>query len=246
MSKAKRKNPNPKTKTPTVAVWSYKGGVGKTTLAFHLTDALATRGYNVALLDLDPQGSTTALSEANDAALASGDTTDKGFLFDLYADSAELGALHATPEAWARLVQHLGEAGHDLVVSEYGPGIPGAVLGNRHDVVLVPFQPCRTDYEAALRGVQSLPEGVKAIGVLTRYKRTSPSHQVFLDLAQEQFGQDNVLVMQEAGVFQTCNNLGRSVYTLKERVYGLSAAKAAMDATAEAVLADLNMPLYNE
>ena len=225
-----------------VAVWSYKGGVGKTTLAFHLTDALATRGYNVALMDLDPQGSTTSLSEANDRALAAGETTDKGFLFDLYADSAEMGALHSTPKAWSHIIDSLGEAGHQIVVAEYGPGIPGTVLGNRHDLVLVPFQPGQTDFTAALRGVQSLPEGVKTVGVLTRYKRTSPAHQMFFDLAQETFGQDNVLVMQEATVFQTCNNLGRSVYTLKERVYGLAQAQGAMDLMAQKVLDELGLP----
>lgn len=228
-----------------VAVWSYKGGVGKTTLAFHLTDAMASHGYNAALLDLDPQGSTTSLSEANDRALSAGETTDKGFLFDLYADSAEMGALHSTPKQWAHILDSLGEAGHQIVVAEYGPGIPGTVLGNRHDLVLVPFQPCQTDFTAALRGIQSLPKGVKVVGVLTRYKKASPSHQVFLDLANETFGQDNVLVMQEATVFQTCNNLGRSVYTLKERVYGLGQAKAAMDFMADKVLADLGLPLQN-
>jgi cellulose biosynthesis protein BcsQ len=232
-----------KTAIPNVAVWSSKGGVGKTTLAFHLTDAMATRGYNVALLDLDPQGSTTSLSEANDRALAAGETTDRGFLFDLYPDSKELGALQAMPKEWTRIVDSLAGAGHQMVVAEYGPGIPGVVLGNRHDLVLVPFQPCQTDFTAALRGVQSLPKGVKVVGVLTRYKRASPSHQVFFDLAQETFGADNVLVMQEATVFQTCNNLGRSVYTLKERVYGLGQAKAAMDLMAQKVLKELGLPL---
>lgn len=225
-------------------VWSYKGGVGKTTLAFHLTDALAIRGYNAALLDLDPQGSTTSLSEANDRALAAGETTDKGFLFDLYADSADLNALNSTPKEWAHLMDSLAGNGHQLVVAEYGPGIPGTVLGHRHDLVLLPFQPCQTDYSAALRGVKSLPSGVKVLPVLTRYKRTSPSHQVFLELAQEEFGIDNVLVMPEASVFQTCNNLGRSVYTLG-RHYGLAAAKGSMDVIAEKLLTELGLPLYN-
>lgn len=226
-----------------IAVWSYKGGVAKTTLALHLGDALAMRGYNVALLDLDPQGSTTSLSENNDRALAAGETTDKGFLFDSYADSAEMGALHSTPKAWAHILDSLGQAGHQIVVAEYGPGVPGTVLGNRHDLVLVPFQPVQTDFTAALRGIQSLPKGVKTVGALTRYKRTNPAHQMFLDLANETFGEGHVLVMPEATVFQTCNNLGRSVYTLKERVYGLSQAKGAMDEMAEKVLQELALPL---
>ncbi len=228
-----------KKRIPTVAVWSYKGGVGKTTTAFHLTDCLATRDFNVALLDLDPQGSTTNLSQANDAALARGETTDKGFLFDVYADSKDLNALHAKPKEWATLMGHLADAGHDLVVVEYGPGIPGSVLGDRHDVVLVPFQPVRTDYIAALRGIGSLPKGTNVIPVLTRFKRTSPAHNEFREMAQAEFGVDNVLIIPEASVFQTCNNLGRSVYTIKEKVYGLNQAKASMDFLADHVIANL-------
>lgn len=219
--------------------WSYKGGVAKTTLAAHLADALAKMGFKVAVLDLDPQGSTTMLSEANDRALAAGETTEKGFLFDTFADSSEMNALHSTPAEWGQILDGLEDAGYDIVIAEYGPGIPGTVLGNRHDLVLVPFQPVQTDFTAALRGVQSLPKGVKVVGVLTRYKRTSPSHQVFHDMANETFGLDNVLVMPEATVFQTCNNLGRSVYTLKDRHYGLAQAIGSMDLMAQKVATEL-------
>ena len=109
-------------------------------------------------------------------------------------------------------------------------------MGNRYNLVLVPFQPVQTDFTAALRGVQSLAKGVKVVGVLTRYKRTSAAHQMFHDMANETFGLDNVLVMPEATVFQTCNNLGRSVYTLKERHYGLSQAIGSMDLVAQKVV----------
>ncbi len=228
---------------PNIAFYSKKGGVGKTTLSFHGADAFAMKGYNTALLDLDPQGSTTTLSELNDKALESGETTEKGFLFDSYADSKEMGALQASPKQWSHIIDSLAKAGHDLVVAEYGPGIPGAALGKRHDLVVVPMQPCQTDYIAALHGVQSLPKDVPVIAVLNRYKASSPSHQLFYTMAQEAFGADNVLVVQEATVFQTCNNLGRSVYTLTERPYGLSKAKGSMDLLVERILGRLGLPL---
>jgi len=40
-----------------IALLNQKGGVGKTTLATHIAGELAVRGYNVVLLDADPQGS---------------------------------------------------------------------------------------------------------------------------------------------------------------------------------------------
>ena len=43
-----------------IACGNLKGGVGKTTLAVNLACALAARGSDVGLLDLDPQGSATA------------------------------------------------------------------------------------------------------------------------------------------------------------------------------------------
>jgi chromosome partitioning protein len=43
-----------------IACGNLKGGVGKTTVAVNLACALATRGHDVTLLDLDPQGSSSA------------------------------------------------------------------------------------------------------------------------------------------------------------------------------------------
>ena len=44
-----------------VAVQNFKGGVGKSTLAVHLAQYLAIRGYRVALIDCDSQASATTL-----------------------------------------------------------------------------------------------------------------------------------------------------------------------------------------
>jgi cellulose biosynthesis protein BcsQ len=44
-----------------ISVLNLKGGVGKTTVTAHLGSALAAKGYNVLLLDLDLQGSLSSL-----------------------------------------------------------------------------------------------------------------------------------------------------------------------------------------
>ena len=42
-----------------ISVFNNKGGVGKTTLSFHLAHALAELGHRVLMVDLDPQCNLT-------------------------------------------------------------------------------------------------------------------------------------------------------------------------------------------
>ncbi len=46
---------NPKDEITYIGIFSSKGGVGKTTISAHLAGAMAISGYDVALIDLDPQ-----------------------------------------------------------------------------------------------------------------------------------------------------------------------------------------------
>ena len=45
----------------TMALFNNKGGVGKTTLAYHLAHMISRLGYQVLAVDLDPQSNLTTV-----------------------------------------------------------------------------------------------------------------------------------------------------------------------------------------
>jgi len=63
--------------TPTIAVSTQKGGAGKTTVTLNAAGALATKGYRVVVVDLDPQGHATEGLGVPDAYDASNGTLRK-------------------------------------------------------------------------------------------------------------------------------------------------------------------------
>jgi len=56
-----------------IAVQNFKGGVGKSTLTKHFADYLALRGYNVLVIDCDPQASTTTMFDIQPETLLDAD-----------------------------------------------------------------------------------------------------------------------------------------------------------------------------
>lgn len=63
-----------------VAVQNFKGGVGKSTITKHLADYLALRGYNVLVIDCDPQASTTTMFDIQPESLIDDDQTLGSYL----------------------------------------------------------------------------------------------------------------------------------------------------------------------
>lgn len=81
-----------------IAVQNFKGGVGKSTITKHFADYLALHGYNVLVIDCDPQASTTTMFDIQPETLLDDEQTLGNFLSPRSTfDDFEL-AIHDT--AW--------------------------------------------------------------------------------------------------------------------------------------------------
>lgn len=143
-----------------IAVLNQKGGVGKTTLAVHLADALARRDQRVFLIDADPQGSaldwsTSRALRLNDQPLSAPETRAKDKLtFDPRFPVAGLPkkSLHKELPMLAR--------GYNTVVIDGPPRVNDVAQSciMASDFVLIPVQPSPYDVWAAKEIVDLIRE----------------------------------------------------------------------------------------
>lgn len=106
----------------TISVFNNKGGVGKTTLTFHLAHALAEMGKRVLLVDLDPQCNLTIYgvdTEVLHAIWEEEDAFIDGIGFEASRSklsSAEFAALNASPRTIHYLLKPTEEGTGELDV----------------------------------------------------------------------------------------------------------------------------------
>jgi chromosome partitioning protein len=125
-----------------IAFISQKGGVGKTTLAIHLTTAFVAGGYNAALLDLDPQASAAEWKDAR-------------------ADAKP--PVIALPAArLQKVIDEVKAAGTEILIIDTAPHSESTALtaARAADLILVPCQPSIMDLRA-LRKTAELLQHVK-------------------------------------------------------------------------------------
>jgi chromosome partitioning protein len=111
---------------------SRKGGVGKTTLALHLSVLAQEAGLRVLLVDLDPQGSAAAWWQAREADTPQLDQSEPGNLENLLTTARE--------------------AGVELVIIDTRPSAEADAVkvAALADFVLIPTRPAILDLRAIL------------------------------------------------------------------------------------------------
>lgn len=111
---------------------SRKGGSGKTTLAIHLAVQAQNGALRVLLVDLDPQGSTSAWWQARSA------------------DTPQMDA--TTPAKLPALLDAARKGGIDLVIIDTRPSVEADAIqvAALSDFVLVPTRPSILDLRAIL------------------------------------------------------------------------------------------------
>jgi cellulose biosynthesis protein BcsQ len=117
-----------------VSVFNNKGGVGKTTLSFHLAHALGELGHKVLLMDLDPQCNLTIF------ALEMEHIHDIWAYEDPFIEDYDAARTATAPEAYQRALQELRSIHFLLKPTEDGTAElenqpPAAPLGLNVDLL---------------------------------------------------------------------------------------------------------------
>lgn len=122
----------------TIALLSQKGGTGKTTLALNLAVQAQLREKNTAILDLDPQASSTEWFDARGQDLP-------------HVESIQASRL-------SKRLEQIRETGFDICILDTAPHSEATTLdaARSADLVLVPVKPSIMDIRAMTKTIELL------------------------------------------------------------------------------------------
>ncbi|MBI1380961.1 MAG: AAA family ATPase [Planctomycetaceae bacterium] len=183
-----------------IGLLNQKGGVGKTTLAVHMADALARRGCKVLLIDADPQGSALDW-----AAARTGEP-----LFPVAGMPKPL--IHKEVPGLVKDYDHIVIDGPPRVYDVARSAIMAS------DVVIVPVQPSPYDVWAAKEVVELLhearvykPDLKSAFAINRKIVNTALGRDVLDALAEYPLPVLRAAICQRVALAE-CASVGKSVF----------------------------------